>query len=226
MIYMRSDVIMLGKMAGYQTAGIYAAASQISEACALLPMALMPALFPVLVRWRRLGDGFYKRQFERLFLAAVAGGLVASLTLTFGAAPIITLLFGSNYLGAVHVLVIHGWTTLFIFIGITQSGYDVTEGLTWFATFRTLVGALLNIILNLIFIPRYGAVGSAVATLVAQIFSSVLLNVFHSRTRPILRMQLMSILLVPALRAVYGSERARSPANWPRIENGLILPNG
>jgi PST family polysaccharide transporter len=226
MIYMRSDIIMLGKMAGYHVAGIYAAASQTSEACALFPVALMPALFPILARWRRRGPEFYHRQFERLFLLAVATGLLFSLTLTVGATTIVTFIFGSNYHSAANILVIHGWTILFIFIGITQSGYDVTEGLTWFATFRTFVGALLNIGLNLILIPRHGAVGSAVATLVAQIFSSVLLNALHPRTRPILRMQLMSILLVPALRAVYGNERARQPANWQEIGNRVTLADG
>ena len=226
MIYMRSDIIMLGKMAGYQVAGIYAAASQISEACALLPMALMPPLFPVLVRWRRLGPDFYKRQFERLFLIAATGGFVFSLSLTFAAPAFVTVLFGPNYLPAANVLVVHGWTILFIFIGITQSGYDITEGLTWFATFRTFTGAALNITLNLLLIPKHGAVGSAVATLVAQIFSSVLLNALHPKTRPILRMQLKSILLLPALRAVYGNVRARQPANWQEIGNGVTLADG
>jgi PST family polysaccharide transporter len=214
MIYMRSDIIMLGKMAGYQVAGIYAAASQISEACALLPVALMPAIFPALVRCRRLGPDFYKRQFERLFLLAVAAGLLFSLTLTFGATTIVTFIFGSNYHGAANVLVVHGWTILFIFIGITQSPYDITEGLTWFATFRTFSGALLNIALNLILIPRHGAVGSAVATLVAQIFSAVLLNALHPKTRPILRMQLMAILLVPALCGALRNRRTTNPPNW------------
>lgn len=226
MIYMRSDIIILGKMAGYQVAGIYAAASQISEACALFPVALMPALFPILVRWRRRGSVFYHRQFERLFLLAIATGLLFSLTLTFGATTIVTFIFGSNYHGAGKILIIHGWTILFIFIGITQSGYDVTEGLTWFATFRTFVGALLNIGLNLILIPRHGAVGSAVATLVAQIFSSVLLNALHPRTRPILRMQFMSILLWPALRGLYRKDSAAQSASWRGLGNRATLADG
>ena len=225
MIYMRSDIIMLGKMAGYQAAGIYAAAAQISEGCALLPVALMPALFPVLVRWRRLGEDYYKQKFERLFLVAVVAGLAFSLTLAFGAPALVAFLYGANYLPAANVLVVHGWTILFIFIGITQSGYDVTEGLTWFATFRTFTGAILNIVLNLILIPVYGAVGSAIATLVAQVFSSVLLNALHPRTRPILQMQLMSILLWPALRATWRKSAAHN-ANWQGMANRVKLADG
>ncbi len=226
MIYMRSDIVMLGKMVGYQAAGIYAAAAQISEGCALLPVAVMPALFPVLVRWRRLGPDFYKRRFERLFLIAATGGFVFSLSLTFAATAFVTVLFGPNYLPAANILVVHGWTILFIFIGITQSGYDITEGLTWFATFRTFTGAALNITLNLLLIPKHGTLGSAVATLVAQAFSSVLLNALHPRTRPILRMQLKSILLLPALRTLYRSRDRQDSATWQGLDNRVTLADG
>jgi PST family polysaccharide transporter len=214
MIYMRSDIIMLGKMIGYEAAGIYAAASQISEACALLPVALMPALFPILVSWRRVGPDFYHRKFERLFLLAVIGGLVFSLGLTIGSSAIVDLIFGASYRAAAPVLAVHGWTLMFIFIGIAQSGYDVTENLTWFATARMFAGAVLNIALNLLFIPRFGVIGSAVATLVAQIFSSVLLNALHPRTRPILRMQLMSILIWPALRTLARERQSSDNRAW------------
>jgi PST family polysaccharide transporter len=124
------------------------------------------------------------------------------------------------------VLIVHGWTLVFIFIGITQSGYDVTEGLTWFATSRTFAGASLNVALNLILIPRHGAVGSAVATLIAQIFSAVLLNALHPRTRPILRMQLMSILLLPALRALSGRHATANLTNWRAVENQVTVADG
>ena len=158
MIYMRSNVILLGKMIGYQSAGIYAAAAQISEGCTLIPVALLPALFPMFVHWRRTGPEAYHRKFERLFLGAVAAGLFFSLGLTFGGSTIVWLLFGADYLAAAGVLAVHGWTLIFIFIAITQSGYDVTEGLTWFATMRLFAGAALNIVLNICFIPRLGIV--------------------------------------------------------------------
>ena len=214
MIYMRSDVLMLGKMAGFKAAGIYSAAAQISEACALLPLALMPALFPVLVRWRRHGIEFYRRQFERLFLVAIIGGLAFSIALTFGAREFVQILFGTNYLAAASVLIVHGWTIIFVFMGITQSGYEVTEGLTWFGTAKTIVGAVMNLVLNIVLIPSYGAVGSAVATLLSQIFSSVLLNAFHPKTRPILRMQLTAILIWPVLRGLAREWNSGETRGW------------
>ena len=214
MIYMRSDAILLGKMIGYEAAGVYAAAAQISETCALLPVALMPALFPLLVRWRRSGSEFYLRKVERLFLFAVLGGLVFSIFLTIGAPVITDFIFGPSYHTAAGILAVHGWTLVFIFIGIAQSGYDVTEHLTWIATSRMVVGAVLNIALNLFLIPRFGAIGSAIATLVAQIFSAVLLNALHPATRPILRMQVGAILIWPALRALARDRQSSENRAW------------
>jgi polysaccharide transporter, PST family len=214
MIYMRSDVVLLGKIASCEAAGIYAAAAQISEACTLLPFALMPVLFPILVRWRRLGIDFYRHQFERLFLAAIFCGLAFSITLTFGAQPLVRFIFGERYLAASDVLVIHGWTIIFIFIGVVQGGYEVTEGLTWFGTAKTIIGAVLNIALNLALIPRYGAVGSAVATLVAQISSSILANGLHPRIRPILHMQLRSLLIWPVVRGLARKSDSSEAHGW------------
>jgi len=199
MVYMRSDVLMLGKMAGFDAAGIYAAAAQITEACALLPLAFAPALFPILIRWRKLGPRYYKQQFGRLFLGAALAGFAISLLLTVAARPIVYLLYGPQYLPAAKVLVIHGWATIFVFLGIVQSGYDITEGLTWAATQRTALGALTNIGLNFILIPQYGPVGAAAATLVSYGCSAFLLNLVRKPTRPVFALQWRALLLFPFL---------------------------
>ena len=197
MIYMRTDVLMLGKMAGFQAAGIYSAAAQITEACALLPLAFAPALFPILVRWRKLGPRYYKQQFGRLFLGAALTGLAISLFLTVAARPIVLLLYGPQFLPAAPVLVIHGWATIFVFLGIVQSGYDITEGLTWAATQRAALGAITNIGLNFILIPKYGANGAAMATLISYGCSAFLLNLARKPTRPVFALQLRALLLFP-----------------------------
>ena len=197
MIYMRADILMLGKMAGYEAAGIYSAAAQVTEACALFPLAFAPALFPILVRWRKLGLRYYKQQFGRLFLGATLAGFAVSLFLTLAARPIVTLLYGPQFLPAAKVLVIHGWATIFVFLGIVQSGYDITEGLTWAATQRAAIGAVTNIALNLVLIPKYGASGAAVATLISYGCSAFLLNLVRKATRPVFVLQLRALLVFP-----------------------------
>ena len=213
MIYMRSDILMLGKMAGFGVAGIYSAASQLTEACTLLPMAFVPALFPVLLRWRKLGTEYYARQFEKLFLGAALGGVGMAASLTMAAPFVVRLLYGPEYSSAAGILVIHAWSAIFFYVAIMQTGYDITERLTWWTAIRTAAGATVNIFLNLILIPRYGAPGSAVATLISLSCSGFLFNAVHPRTRPIFWMQLRAFLLVPLVRPLFASVPPAQLAN-------------
>ncbi|HEY2714350.1 MAG TPA: flippase [Chthoniobacterales bacterium] len=211
MLYMRTDILLLGKFAGYQAAGIYSAAAQVTEACALFPMAFMPALFPLLVRWRKQGPLFYRQQFEKLFLGAVLTGFAIALCLTITAPLVIRWLYGAAYASAAGILAIHAWSALFIYLSIMQSGYDITEGLTWIAAWRTGAGAALNILLNLTFIPCHGAAGSALATVISQFCSSFLFNFVTSSTRPIFWMQLRAGLLLPLVRAMIKPQMREAP---------------
>ncbi len=200
MIYMRSDILMLGKMAGFRAAGLYSAAAQITEACALFPMAFVPALFPILLRWRQLGPEIYRRRYEALFLSAFLAGTTVAAGLTMAAPTIVRLVYGADYASSAQILVIHAWSTIFLYVAILQTGYDITEGLTWFTAVRTATGATINVVLNFILIPGYGAAGSAFATLVSLACSGFLLNALHPRTRPIFAMQLRAFLLLPLAR--------------------------
>ncbi|HEY2342546.1 MAG TPA: flippase, partial [Chthoniobacteraceae bacterium] len=205
MIYMRSDILMLGKMISFRAAGIYSAASQITEACALLPMAFVPALFPVLLRWRKLGMAYYSRQFEKLFLGAALTGVAMAASVTMAAPFIVRLLYGSEYASAAGILVIHAWSAIFLFVAIMQTGYDITERLTWWTAVRTAAGATVNVVLNFVLIPRYGAIGSAVATLVSLSCSGFLFNAVHPLSRPIFWLQLRAFLFVPLVRPLFAS---------------------
>ena len=106
------------------------------------------------------------------------------------------LLYGESYLPAASILVIHAWSAIFLFSSIIQTGYEVTEGLTWLTAARTTVGAIVNVALNFGLIPRFGAAGSAYATLIAFACSSLLCNLLFRQSRSILFLQ-MRALLVP-----------------------------
>jgi Na+-driven multidrug efflux pump len=70
----------------------------------------------------------------------------------------------------------------------------VQEKLTVSSMYRMSLGAVLNVTLNLLWIPRWGGVGSAYATLVAQAVACYLADAFDSRTRHIFRMKTLAYL--------------------------------
>ena len=59
------------------------------------------------------------------------------------------------------------WSVIFVFLGVASSKWFIAEGLQKYSFYRTLAGAVLNVILNFILIPLYGIYGAAIATLVS-----------------------------------------------------------
>lgn len=201
-VYMKIDQVMLGTMGGAQVVGLYAAATKLSEIWYVLPAVAVTALFPTVVKTRELDEGLYYRRLERLFALMAAMSLALALPVTLLAGPIITLLLGSGYEAAAPVLAIHIWAAFFVFYGVVQGAWDIAENLARLALVRVLCGALLNVALNLWLIPRYGAIGAAVATVIAQATAAVFMNLLHPRTRPVFRCQVRALLFVRTLKGI------------------------
>ena len=112
---------------------------------------------------------------------------------TLVAEPLITMLFGQVYQDAGHILTIHIWVALFIFMNALFAKWIVIENVLIFFMLMHAVGALFNVALNYWLIPHYGAVGAAYATLLSYATSSYLLLLLYSKTRPIFWMMTKSI---------------------------------
>ena len=195
MIYMRLDQIMLAKMRGDAEVGIFSAALRFSEVWYFIPAALCSSLLPSLIRKQRLDTAAYETRIGQLYdvNAGLAYALIAVLVPT---APwLFSLVYGEGFAGADGVFEIHIWAALFVFLGVARSSYLINEGFTSFSFLSTLAGAILNIVLNLFLIPRYGAHGAAVATVLSQMLSAFLSSFLWAPTRPNGRLQLRAVLL-------------------------------
>ncbi|MEO8165115.1 MAG: polysaccharide biosynthesis C-terminal domain-containing protein, partial [Betaproteobacteria bacterium] len=100
------------------------------------------------------------------------------------------------------VLTIHVWSTVFVFLGVTSSSWLLVENLTAVSFYRTALGAVANIALNLLLIPAFGLVGAAWATLLSMAIATF--GVFvDSRSRLVGTMMLRAFFPVRLLRARY-----------------------
>ena len=193
--YMRVDVAMLGLLAGDDATGVYVAAATISEIWYFLPVAGMAALRPRLARYYARGEmGRYDMETQQFMSAAWGVSLsVVILTIVLSGA-VILLLYGDAFAGAESVLQIHILAAPFVFLGEAASQWFIDRGLTRTVMVRSVVGAVVNVALNLVLIPAYGAQGAAVATLVSYALASVFLNAVWPQTRPVFRMQSRALL--------------------------------
>ena len=194
MIYMRIDQIMLGEMAGDQDVGIYSAAVRISEVWYFIPMAIGASVFPAILVARQTDTAVYHAHLQRLFSLMTVLALVTAVPVTLFAEEIIRVLYGDGFPGAADILVVHVWTGLFVFHGVAGSRWFLAENLQGLMMFRTLAGCLASVLLNLYLIPRYGALGSAWASVGAQAVAAMLVNALHPRTRILFVMQLKALV--------------------------------
>jgi O-antigen/teichoic acid export membrane protein len=195
MVYMKIDQVMIKNMMSEESVGYYAAAVRLCEAWYFIPVTLCNAIFPAIVNAKNVSEEFYNNRMQKLYdiLTWLAIGIAVPVTIFSG--QIIQLLFGNEFSPAGPVLTIYIWAGVAVFLGVASSQYLINENLTKLSFIRTLVGMILNVILNLIFIPLYGIIGSAVATLVSYSLI-ILVYAFHNKFYLQFKMMMKSFFLI------------------------------
>lgn len=194
-IYMRIDQIMLGQMLGDKAVGIYTAATRLTEFSYIIPTMIVASASPALYSLRNTNEVLFFRRLEQLFRLLVVLALAMVIPVTLFSGIIIHLLYGNSYSESATVLAVHIWAAVFVFLGVAQHPWYLSEGLISLSALRTGAGALANIGLNLLLIPRYGAVGAAAATLLSYSVADLFFNVVDARTHKIFLIQIRAFQL-------------------------------
>lgn len=159
------DTFLLGMLKGAESAGIYNAAIPLSSQILVGALVLMPFFVPTLAARARRKQPLTKiyRQITKWVLLFTSP-LV--LFLAFFATPIILLLFGTDYITAAPVLRLLA-ISHFLF-AITLPSRELLrvwqKNMFWVFVIMGIT-LLIDTLLNLLFIPRYGAMGAAIASI-------------------------------------------------------------
>ena len=195
MIYMKIDQIMIKEILGNEAVGQYAAAVKLSEAWYFIPIAILSSVFPAIINAKKESEKLYYARLQKLYDLMVWMAFAIAIPMTFLSDWLVNLLYGSEYSQAGSVLVIHIWTAVFVFLGVASSKWFIVENLQVLSFWRTFAGMIVNLILNYIFIPKYGIQGAAVATLFSQAMAAYLFDILNSKTRKMFYMKSKTILL-------------------------------
>ena len=170
-LYTLLDKVMLGAMAGMEQTGYYDYAEKISK----MPMAIVTALGAVVLprMTEVIGRGRHDEAKGLVyttmwFMEAVAMGLA------FGIAAVanefVPVFFGRGYEECVPLMCILGVIIpLICATNVMGVQYLVPLGRDRQFTVSVLAGAAVNIVINLAFIPQYGAAAAACATVAAEL---------------------------------------------------------
>jgi polysaccharide transporter, PST family len=193
LIFMKIDQIMLGQMIGESEVGIYSAAVRISEIWYFIPTTIVSSVAPSIYAAKETSESLYYKRLKQLLSLLALISLAISLPMTFLSEKIVTVMFGNGYVEAGLILAVHIWTSLFVFMGVATSIWFIAEDLNHVSLGKTLVGAILNIVLNFLLIPKYAGLGAAIATIISQAVAAFLSNAIDRRTQKIFQLQLQSI---------------------------------
>lgn len=192
MIYLRIDQVMIKEMLGVEEVGIYAAAVKLSEAFYFIPALLTASLFPAILNAKKKCETLYITRLQKLYALLIWLSVTAAVIMTFIGQKIIDVLFGVAYYAAGEILVVHIWASIFIFISAGFGRYLMTENLAIINMYRVVFGALINVILNYVFIPTYGAIGAAYATLISLFLVNYVFDILNKRLWMQLRMKIVA----------------------------------
>jgi polysaccharide transporter, PST family len=182
-IYMRIDQIMLGNTIGNATVGNYAVGVRLAEVWYFIPVAIVSSIAPKIFQSKQESQQLYDDRIQKALNLLVMTMYAIGLIMTCFSDRIITLLYGSNYTSSSTILSIYVWSNVFVALGLIRNTWVTTEGLFRFGSVTTFVGALLNILLNLVLIPRYAGAGAALATVISYSVSDYLILLLYPPSR-------------------------------------------
>jgi len=211
-IYHRIDQVMLHNMTGDRSLGPYVIAVQLIEILSTLPVALMSSLFPVLAQTAG-NEEMFRHYLETSYRLLLVVAFAACALITPIALPGIQLLYGKEYLPTAALLIVLIWSEVPVFFGVAINSAIIAKGLQRYLPASTIVGAVANIALNLVLIPRYGALGASWATVVSYSLGGMLMFLVFEKTRP-LALQGLRIAWPPFLLAL-GIAAALHFLSWP-----------
>jgi O-antigen/teichoic acid export membrane protein len=167
-IYMKIDQVMLQEMVGSSAVGMYSAAAMISEGWYFLPIIITSSLFPAIVSAKQESSRVYLQRMQKLYDFITATSICCAVLISIFGTGVIEKLYGEAYLDSASVLIIHIWGGVAVSQGLVRGKWVLCEKLQKYDFFVHLFGAITNVILNLILIPRFGIQGAAFATLTSN----------------------------------------------------------
>ncbi|TGK78432.1 flippase [Leptospira noumeaensis] len=192
-LYMKVDQIMIGSILGDSQLGLYSVGVRWSEFWYFIPIGLASSFFPNLIKLKNEFSSDYDKRFLLLHGIVFWIAFLGASAVQLFAEPLINVLYGDLFQSSASILKVHIWSGIFVFLGVAGGNFFLIENLQKYTIWKSLFGLAVNVILNYLWIPTYGIMGAAVATLISQFCASTLFLFFFKDLRPLLRFQLLGL---------------------------------
>lgn len=194
-IYNSTDKFMLKQMLNESEVAFYTTAVTISSLSAFLLNAIIVSVNPPIMEAYKKDKKLFEKRCKQLYATVFYISVVVSILISIFASIIIEVLYGSNYLLAVGPLRVLTWYTAFSYLGVARDSWIVCEQKQKYLKHIYILCAICNVIVNYYLIPNFGAAGAAIASLITQIGTIVIVPLFIKELRPNVKLMIDGILL-------------------------------
>lgn len=175
-VFAQTDKIMIKLMIDEAATGFYGAAVACAGMTSFVFTAIIDSFRPSIFEGQRISEDVFEHRLTILYSIIIYVSLLQSVVMTALAGIIIRILYGDAYLPAVGALQIVVWYTTFSYMGAVRNIWILANNLQNYLWKINLIGALANIVINAILIPVIGIYGAAIASLITQFFTNVVVG--------------------------------------------------
>lgn len=194
-IYQRIDQVMIGNMLNKTEVGYFATAGKFVDLIVFLPTVLVQTVTPMLIRTKENHPETYEAK-KRTFISITTWtAMLIALTVSLLSYWLIMYTYGIKYTSAIPVLQIMAFKAVGMALSASGGQIIIMEGIQKWAFIRNIIGCFICIILNYLFIPQFGIIGSATVTIITVLFTGCLANIFIPPYYKVMRIQLYAFFL-------------------------------
>ncbi len=207
MIYTYTDSIILSSLQGNEVVGWYNASYRLVLMLLFIPNVINIVIFPVMSRFFTSSPSFMKLLYGKYLKFMLILCIPMGIGTTLIADKIIMFVFGVAFAKSIIALQILVWTIVLTFAGAAFVKLLESTNRQRIITKISLICVVVNVLLNLLLIPKFSYVGSSIATVVTELVlvSSVIVFTYrlsYGIPRSIIKDYLIRILFSSLIMSV------------------------
>lgn len=183
-IFAQTDKIMIKLMIDEAATGYYGAAVATAGLTSFVFTAIIDSFRPSIFEGQKNSNSVFEHRLTLLYSIVIYVSLLQSILMTTLSWVIIQILYGAAYTPSSRPLQIVVWYTTFSYIGAVRDIWILAHNKQHLLWKINLSGAIANILINAILIPILGIYGAAVASLLTQFFTNVVIGYIIKDIRP------------------------------------------
>ena len=172
-IFGQTDRVMLKMFIDETATGIYSAAYTCAGIGGFVLTAIVDSMRPSIFEGLKESEQLFETRLKQLFCIVIYASIVKNIVIVVLAKPLVNIVHGPAFIGAVDTLKWIVWYITFSEIGVIRNIWVLAKGQQKWLLTVNIAGAISNIVLNLLLIPMFGTVGAAIATVVTQVIANI-----------------------------------------------------